>query len=135
ERDIRQLYRYDLGVYLNPGDRLRESVYLGDCDDVEYFEFVLRFTLCDLRYPTEESAKELVLRVGDKVLPLSSCASWPAQPHYDHTALLTVRLEKDLFQSNAVNWLFLENQSRQRIVRVPVVSAVATPYIAPLSRG
>ncbi|MEO6908197.1 MAG: hypothetical protein ABI210_09935, partial [Abditibacteriaceae bacterium] len=42
ERDIRQLYRYDLGVYLNPGDRLRESVYLGDCDDVEYFEFVLR---------------------------------------------------------------------------------------------
>jgi hypothetical protein len=135
ERDIRQLYRSELGIYLNPGERLRESVYLGDLDDVKHFEFILRFAPCDLRYPTEESTKELMLRVGDTIKPLQSCAAWPSVPHWDHTVLLTVRLEKDLFQPNAVNWLCLENQSRQRIVRIPVTRAVAEPYIAPLQRG
>jgi hypothetical protein len=135
ERDIRQLYRSELGIYLNPGDCLRESVYLGNLDDVKYFEFILRFAPCDLRYPTEESTRELVLRVGDKSLPLQSCASWPSSPHWDHTVLVTVRLEKDFFQPNAINWLYLENQSRQRIARIPVARAVAEPCIAPLSRA
>jgi hypothetical protein len=73
--------------------------------------------------------------VGDAALPLQSCASWPSALHWDHTALVTVQLEKDLFQPNAINWLYLENQSRQRIVRIPVARAVAEPYIAPLSRA
>lgn len=133
ERDIRQLYRSELGIYLNPGECLRESIYLGELDDVNHFEFILRFASCDLRYPTQESTRDLILRVGDVSMSLQSCATWPSRPHWDHTILLTVRLEKDLFETNAVNWISLENQSRERIVRIPVTQAVAEPYIAPLS--
>jgi hypothetical protein len=134
ERDIRQLYRSELGIYLNPGESLRESLFIGDLDDVEHFEFILRFAFCNLRHPTPETTRELVLRVGDDVLPLASSATWPATPHWDKTVLISVRLEKSLFQANAVNEIYLENRSRQRIFRIPVVQAVAEPYIEPLRK-
>lgn len=135
ERSIRMLYRYDLGVNLHPGDRLRESVYLGTTDDVREFEFELRFAHIDGLFPGEAAVRDLVLHVGGERLCVGAAATWPMKPHWDRTALLPIRLPRSLFRPHSVNWLQVENVSRGRIFRFPVGLAVVEPYIAPLSRG
>ena len=131
ERNKRMLYRYDLGHNLMPGESLRESIYLGDFDGIQEFNFAITFFHIDGIFPTQEQCADLVLHVGDEQFSLDRKGQWPLSNDQDRTAILNVKIPVASMQENAVNWLRLENRSHGRIYRLPIVKSVAEPYIPP----
>lgn len=131
DRPIRMLHRYDWGMNLRPGERLREGIYLGDLDGVKSFEFEVRWAHQDGLFPDPAMANDLVLHAGGQTLRLGEAGQWPLRPHHDRTALLSIALPPDLFEPHRVNWLQLENVSKGRIYRFPLVPGILEPYVAP----
>lgn len=131
ERDYKLLHRYDLAHNLAPGECLRESIYLGEIEDVRHFTFNLRFAHMDGYWPSENQLRHLILSVGEARFPVSELAEWPLRESHDRTAILPLRLERCLFRAHQVNWLTLANASRGYYYRFPLTLGVVEPYIAP----
>jgi len=132
ERAYKLLHRPEVGIDFRVGETLRESVYLGEIDDVRRFEFQLRFAARDGAHPDRAATKGLLLHVGDRTFDVAQAASWPGRPHHDNTLLLTLPLPTSVFLSKAVNWMYLENRTAATEFRLPVTVGIVEPYIAPL---
>ena len=132
ERSYKMLHRPELAIDFEPGHVLRESVFLGDTDDVRRFEFQLRFAEHAGAYPTPESVRGLTLCIGNAIFDLSGEADWPLMPDFDNTRLLNVPLPAEVFEANAVNWMYLANRTAGSTFRIPVNIGIVEPYISPL---
>ena len=132
ERNFRMCHRRELAIDLEPGQCLREGGWLDEIDDVEEFEFEIRFAPQEGAHPDPSTTGELLVHVGEEAFRVSDEGRWPAAPHRDDTVLLAVRLPKALFRPRSVNWLRLQNASRDRRFRIPVTIGVVEPYVTPL---
>jgi len=115
-----------------PGEKLRESVWLGGLDDCEGIEVVFSFgasQASDLSDPTGEG---LIVRVGDWRRSLRSLGAWPPrEPDEGGNAACVAVLPREVLAPDAVNWIELEQRTRT-LLYVPCVPACMEPYVAPL---
>lgn len=124
-----------------PGQKLRQSFYLGD-KDMESIEITFTFAPSKMSDWSAAAGAQMRVKVGEFTASLSSLNAWPPRPMTpDEEAALpganrnlwhsTVTLKPELFQGDAVNWVELQHQGRG-LYYVPCVTAMLEPYIAPL---
>lgn len=120
---------------LRPGDRLRQSVWLGELDQAEGFHI-------EIPFPPEENidfgealGKQLMLHVNDMNASLTQLGAWPPAPRNNRgMRICTIQVPADALRANAVNWIELHNRSAQTL-QAPFIPAAMDPYIPPLAHG
>jgi hypothetical protein len=123
-----------------PGQKIRQSFWMGDLDDVESVEIVLTFGPSYGSDFAPEAGKAMLLKVNDDTLSLADRRAWPPKPRGADVeakataaevwnAVVTVR--RDDLIANSVNWIELHNVGRSRYY-MPCLPAAAQPYVPPL---
>lgn len=115
-----------------PGDSLRQSIWLDAVDDMDRLEVAIPLP------PTleidEALGRGLVVSVGDFEQPLAP-ASWPAaEPDSRCHFVCTVNIPPAALTANAVNWIEFHNRG-EKTVQAPYLPAAMEPYLPPLKRG
>lgn len=123
-----------------PGQRLRSSFYLGD-RDMQEIELTFSFAPSRMSDFGDAAGDQVMVKVGDFVSSLRKLGAWPPKAATEEDPGLpgaargllhsTVRLKRDAFRGDAVNWFELRHEGRG-LYYMPCITSAMEPYIAPL---
>jgi len=115
-----------------PGERIRQSVWLGDLEGMRGLEVTIPVAPephLDFR---PALGQQLTVQVGDFNKSLADLAAWPgAEPDRSGHRPCTVTVPVSALKPHSVNWIVLENRSAE-VLQAPFIPAAMEPYIAPL---
>jgi hypothetical protein len=115
-----------------PGDRIRQSVWLGEIADMQGLEVQLPFAPEPHVQFTEQLGRQLTVKVGDFERSLADLGAWPPKAEERRPHLVcAVRIPNDALKANAVNWIELR-QNSGLTMQAPYIPAAMEPYIHPL---
>jgi hypothetical protein len=117
---------------LKPGQRLRQSFWLGNLDGLESVEVAIPFAPSRQSDFTSRAGRQLMVRLGDWTRSLDALGAWPpAEGSPGTMPAAVIHLPPELLKAESVHWLELENAGRATY-HMPCVPNVMEPYLAPL---
>lgn len=115
-----------------PGERIRQSVWLGDLAGMTGLEVTLPVAPEPHLNDVPDMGKKLVLRAGDLALSLADLGAWPgSEPDRAGHRRCVATIPVSALKPHSVNWIVLENRS-PAILQAPFIPAALEPYITPL---
>lgn len=117
---------------LKPGQRLRQSFWLGDLDGLEGIEAAITFAPSRQSDFSAAAGRQLRVRLGDWSRTLAELEAWPPSVGVPGTMPASViRLPPELLKAQSVHWLELE-QAGRGVYHMPCVPTAREPYLNPL---
>lgn len=119
----------------HPGDRLRQSIWLDELDDLDGLEVTIGFGATRVSDFSAPVGKHLLVRVGEFAKSLADLDAWPPDdPQNGEPAKSILTVPTEVLTANAVNWIELHQESGT-LFQMPFVPAIKEPYIPPLWTG
>ena len=120
---------------LQPGDRLRQSVWLDGLDDLDGLEITLGFAATHINDFSQEVGKQLLVKVGAFAESLTDLGAWPpSDPENGEPVKSTFTIPPEALTPDSVNWIELR-QGASAPFLMPFVPAIKEPYVPPLQSG
>jgi hypothetical protein len=118
---------------LRTGDKLRQTLFLGNLDDLEGVEVAFNFGATTDSDFGPETGRSLEVRAGRFAKSLHKLGAWPpVGPDATGNVTCAAMLPPKAFQANAVNTIELHHRG-DTVLHIPCVPACMEPYIPPLS--
>ncbi len=119
---------------LKPGQKLRQSFWLGDLDGLEAVEVAITFAPSRQSDFASAAGRQLRLHLGDWTRTLGELGVWPpVEGAHGTMPASVIRLPAEVLTAESVHWLELEHAGRG-VYHMPCVPNVMEPYLPPLGK-
>jgi hypothetical protein len=114
-----------------PGEKLRQSIYLGETDGLEQIEISFSFGASKRSDFSDCNGPRLVAKIGEFEKSLADLKAWPPQADESQNLTATIQLPAEFFRENCVHWIELHHRGDGSFF-VPCVPSIMEPYLPPL---